>query len=109
GVQLTRFAQHISKKHLAGVYAGEAEKIAYLELSMAQRVIAEVVAPAAQAGRIVAILCEEWQTARFCTILHDALQAAGLRQHAVIVWNANNVFGFEGIDWAELSAAAGIT
>src|SRR5262249_7705295 len=37
------------------------------------------------------------------------LRGAGVRQQVTILWNANNVFGFEHIDWGRLAEVAVIT
>lgn len=109
GVRLVRCVTEVSSHYPAGVYEGEATKIAALEASLPAQLINEVVRPAAAAGRLVAILCEEWQTARLCQLIDVQLTAAGLRRSAVILWNANNHFGFDGINWQALSRAAAIT
>jgi glycosyltransferase involved in cell wall biosynthesis len=55
------------------------------------------------------VLCEEWHTAWFCRSLSDRLHALDLRKHTVLLWNANNTFGFEAIDWPILDFVAAIT
>ena len=37
------------------------------------------------------------------------LRRAGLRERATLLWNANNGFGFERIDWPRLAGAAVLT
>jgi hypothetical protein len=71
--------------------------------------IDNIVRPAAERGRVVALLCEEWQTARLCRVLSDRLHAEGLRDRAALLWNANNHFGFDDIDWDALNFVASIT
>ena len=109
GVRLLRFAQAVSARHPAGVYAGEDEKIADLETWVPDLVAERIVRPAAAAGRVVAVLCEEWQTARLACRVSDLLWERGLRDRAVVVWNANNQYGFNRIDFGALGARAGIT
>ncbi|HEY6378612.1 MAG TPA: glycosyltransferase family 4 protein [Candidatus Dormibacteraeota bacterium] len=109
GVHLVRWAQHVSARHPSGVYAGEEEKIADLEASLPAHLVRGVVAPAAARGAAVAVLCEEWQTAGLCVDLSRRLELAGLRDRCVLVWNANNHFGFDRIEWRRLEAAAAIT
>jgi glycosyltransferase involved in cell wall biosynthesis len=55
------------------------------------------------------VLAEEWQTVNAVLHLDILLRRAGLRDRVAIFWNANNVFGFERIDWQRLAAAATIT
>ncbi len=109
GVRLVRCCQELSGRHPAGVYDGELEKVATLTRTLPEVIVRRFVAPAAAAGRSVAVLCEEWQTAELCRRLSDALHREGLRRHAVLVWNANNHFGWEAIDWPTLGFVASTT
>ncbi|MGA7989362.1 MAG: glycosyltransferase family 4 protein [Candidatus Dormiibacterota bacterium] len=109
GVRLVRWCQQISARYRNGVYEGELAKIRDLTATLPDRLIDEVIRPAAEAGRTVAVLCEEWHTAWFCRSLSDSLFMAGLRDRAVLLWNANNTFGFQAIDWPVLEFVATIT
>jgi len=109
GVRLLRWAQEVSRRHPAGVYQGEAEKLALFNASLPMHLVDAVVAPAAAAGRVVALFFEEAQTAQCCILTSDLLHARGLRDRCVILWNANNVFGFEHVDWGRLSYVATLT
>ena len=60
-------------------------------------------------GRLTAILAEEWHTAYSTCQISDRLWAAGLRDKAIILWNANNVMGFDRIDWRRLDFCSQIT
>jgi glycosyltransferase involved in cell wall biosynthesis len=106
GVRLLRWAQEVSRRHPAGVYQGEQEKLALLNASLPMHLVDAVVAPAARAGRVTALFFEEWQTAQACMLTSDLLHARGLRDRCVILWNANNVFGFERVDWGRLAYVA---
>ena len=57
----------------------------------------------------LSILAEEWQTVDAVLHLDWLLRAAGVREQASILWNANNTFGFERIQWDRLGAAALVT
>ena len=109
GVHLVRWCQQISARYRNGVYEGELAKIRDLTATLPDKLIDEVIRSAAEAGRTVAVLCEEWHTAWFCKSLSDHLFAAGLRDRAVLLWNANNTFGFGAIDWPVLDFVATIT
>ena len=109
GVSLVRWAQEVSKRYPAGVYQGEEEKLALLNASLPMHLVDAVVAPAAAAGRVVALLFEEWQTAQACVLTSDLLHARGLRDRCVILWNANNIFGFERLDWGRLAYVSTLT
>jgi glycosyltransferase involved in cell wall biosynthesis len=109
GVQLVRWCQQISARYRNGVYEGELAKIRDLTATLPDKLIDEVIRPAAAAGRTVAVLSEEWHTAWFCKSLSDRLHALDLRKHTVLLWNANNTFGFEAIDWPILDFVAAIT
>jgi glycosyltransferase involved in cell wall biosynthesis len=55
------------------------------------------------------VLAEEWQTVNAVLHLHHLLSEAGLRERVTMLWNANNLFGFDSIPWAQLREAASIT
>jgi glycosyltransferase involved in cell wall biosynthesis len=109
GVQLVRWGQQISDRYRNGVYEGELAKIRDLTATLPDALIESIIQPAAEAGRTTAVLCEEWHTAWFCRALSDRLYTLGLRQNAVLLWNANNLFGFDAIDWPVLEFIASIT
>jgi len=109
GVTLRRWCGWISAQHPRNAYDGESEKIADCETSLPEYLVNSVVAPAAAAGQRVLILAEEWQMANVAIALDELLRKRGLRAAATILWNANNTYGFERIDWSALQRAAAIT
>lgn len=106
---LHRWCQPISRFHAEGVYAGELEKEADYAATLPGHLFRAVLRPALEAGRPAVVLAEEWQTVRAVLHLDGLLREAGLRDRVKILWNANNTFGFEGIDWPRLARAATIT
>jgi glycosyltransferase involved in cell wall biosynthesis len=109
GVHLVRWAQEVSRRSPNGVYEGEFTKIAELNRSLPAHLISTIVRPAAAEERVVAVLCEEWHTAAFARVFSDRLHQAGLRDRVVLLWNANNTFGFQGIEWGPLNFVAAVT
>jgi glycosyltransferase involved in cell wall biosynthesis len=109
GVRLLRWCQEVSQYYPSGVYEGEWAKLETLTRTLPNALVERVIAPAVDRHRVVAVLCEEWHTASFCIRLSDRLHAAGLRRHAVLLWNANNRFGWGEIDWRALGYAASTT
>lgn len=108
-LRLVRWGQWISTYHPQGVYAGEDAKVHDLNESLPEYVLHEVVQPAVQAGRIVAILAEEWHTAEALCNVSDLLHWYGLRHRAILFWNANNIFSFEKINWGRLAYCSTLT
>jgi len=106
---LHRWCQWISAHHRGGVYDGEGGKWLDYSASVPRYVAEQVAAPAAAAGRRLFVLAEEWQTAAALWGLSDLLWARGQRQQVTCVWNANNVFGFDRIDWGRLQLVASLT
>jgi len=106
---LHRWSQWISANCPEGVYDGEAAKVADLTASLPQFLVEHVLVPAIATGRIPIVLFEEWQTAECASRVSDALAELGVRDQAVLAWNANNCYGFERIDWHRLAAATTIT
>jgi len=109
GVTLRRWCGWISAHHPRNAYDGESEKIADLNGSLPHYIVEHVVAPAAQRGERVLIMAEEWQMAHVAIAIDRQLRERGLRQAATLLWNANNTYGFERIDWDALQHAATIT
>ena len=108
-LQYRRWGQWISAQHRGGVYDGEEGKIRDWNSSLPAALIEEVIAPAAAAGKHVVVLGEEWHTSWSMKIIADLLYYRGLRDRVVMLWNANNTFGFNRIDWQDLNLAATIT
>ncbi|MFH1834513.1 MAG: glycosyltransferase, partial [bacterium] len=106
---LYRWSQWLSAHYPSGVYHGEEAKLVDWNEQLPGFVASRLVAPAAANGRLTAILAEEWHTAYSTCQLSDRLWADGLRDRAVILWNANNVMGFDRIDWRRLDFCSQIT
>ena len=108
-LQYRRWCQWISAQHPGGVYDGEEGKIRDWNASLPAALIEEVIATAAAAGKHVIVLGEEWHTSWSMKIIADLLYYRGLRDRVVMLWNANNTFGFNRIDWQALNLATTIT
>lgn len=107
---LHRWCQWISQHHAGGVYDGEEGKRLDFASSLPPFLFREVLLPGLEGGDDTAVvLAEEWHTADAVLHLDWLLRTAGLRDRVTILWNANNVFGFDRIDWAGLAQAAVIT
>ena len=104
-----RWCQWISSHHPNGVYQGEGGKIHDYQESVPNFLVNDIVRPAADQGKHVVVLAEEWHTAQTVINLHNYLRSVGLRDNAVIFWNANNTYGFWNIDWWALKEACTIT
>jgi glycosyltransferase involved in cell wall biosynthesis len=108
-LHLRRWCQWISARHRGGVYDGEEGKVRDWNNSLPPSLVETVIAPAVQAGRHVVLLGEEWHTSWSMKLISDALFYRGIRDHVVMLWNANNTFGFHRIEWGPLNTAATIT
>ncbi len=106
---LRRWGQWLSQHHPRGVYDGEAAKVADYSGSTPHFVLDEIARPAAAANRLLVVLAEDWQTADALCHLSDLLYACGLRDRALLLWNANNDFSFGRINWGRLRYVATIT
>lgn len=111
GARLTlhRWSQWLSRSYPVGVYAGEEVKVQDVNRSLPTAIAREIVAPAAAAGKTAVVLGEEWQMARAMILLSEALAFDGLRNRSLVLWNANNHFGFDRLDWAALQRATTLT
>jgi glycosyltransferase involved in cell wall biosynthesis len=104
-----RWCQWISAQHRGGVYDGEEGKLRDWNSSLPASVIDDVIVPAVEGGGGVVVLGEEWHTSWSMSLISDSLYRRGLRDRVVMLWNANNTFGFHRIDWPALEQATTIT
>lgn len=104
-----RWCQWLSGEYPGGVYEGEARKVGDFTASVPEHVVERIVEPNAQQGKVTVILAEDWQTAGSVVSISRQLLRKGLDKKCVTLWNANNVFGFSGIDWESLRQACAIT
>ncbi len=105
-LHLHRWAQWVSRHHPGGVYDGEWGKHDEYARTLPPYLVDEILLPAVTQGEHAVVMAEEWQTVHAVMHLHWLLERAGLRDRVTILWNANNTFGFDRIDWARLKQAA---
>ena len=108
-LHLRRWGQWISAQHRGGVYDGEEGKLRDWNYSVPPALVDAVIEPVAADGMHVVILAEEWHTAWSMKLISDLVFYRGLRDRVVMLWNANNTFGFQRVDWAALNQAATVT
>jgi glycosyltransferase involved in cell wall biosynthesis len=108
-LSLHRWAQWVSRYHPGGVYDGEYGKCGEFSSSLPPYLFDEVLRPQLARGGRALVLAEEWQTVEALLQLHRLLEEAGLRERVALLWNANNTFGFDQIDWGRLTRAAVVT
>ncbi len=108
-LHLHRWCQWISRHHPGGVYDGEEGKRADFSHTLPPFLLDEVLLPHLAIGGEAVILAEEWQTADAVVHLDWLLRERGLRERTSVLWNANNVFGFDRIDWPRLDRASVLT
>lgn len=106
---LHRWAQWVSRFHPLGVYQGEADKLAEVERSLPTALVEQYIRGASESGKRVVVMGEEWQMAGAMVLLAQRLAFAGLRSECVLLWNANNHFGFDRIDWPSLTRLTTVT
>jgi hypothetical protein len=106
---LHRWCQWISQYNPDGVYQGENEKVEDFSRSIPPFVIDRIVRPAVDRDERVIILSEEWHTAEATCRLGEQLRDAGLMDYTDILWNANNTFGFDRIDFKRLAENSTVT
>lgn len=106
---LRRWSQWLSAHYPRSCYDGEDDKARDWEASVPQFVVDEIVAPAAANGQRVLVIAEEWQTANVAIAIDAIARARGLRHDTILLWNANNTYGWHRIDWRALQRAAAIS
>ncbi len=108
-LHLHRWCQWLSKHHPIGVYDGQYRKAPELAASLPPVLMREHLLPHLLLGGRAVIMAEEWQTADAVFHVDQLLRQAALRDRVSIFWNANNVFGFDQIDWVRMHKAATVT
>jgi glycosyltransferase involved in cell wall biosynthesis len=109
GMHLHRFCQWISQYHPKGVYDGEYNKVPDYAGALPPALLRDWLAPHISHGGQAVIMAEEWQTADAVLHLDYLLRQTRFRSRVRMFWNANNVFGFEHIDWSRMRNAAHVT
>jgi len=99
----------VSHYHPGGVYDGEPGKHSEYARTLPPHLFDKWLRPHLASGGHSVVLAEEWHTVDPVFHLDWLLERARLRDRVAMLWNANNTFGFETIDWRRLSEAARIT
>ena len=108
-LHLHRWVQWVSRYHPGGVYDGEEGKHSEYSWTVPPHLFDEWLRPHLDSGGRGVVLAEEWHTVAAVFHLDWLLGRARLRDRVAMLWNANNTFGFDSIDWPRLSGAARIT
>ena len=108
-LQMHRWCQWISQHHPNGVYDGEEGKLFDWDTTLPLWLESEFIAPRIAAGESVVFMAEEWQTTGTVIRLNEIIQRRGWQANAHILWNANNLYSFDRIDWDRLKQSATIT
>jgi glycosyltransferase involved in cell wall biosynthesis len=108
-VTLHRRCGQIASALHGGVYDREDLKIDEFVRSVPGEIVDEIVAPARERGEQTLVIGEDWQIAPTVIRLDATLRERGMRGAALLMWNANNTYGFDRVDWSALAGAAQIT
>ncbi|MCZ7574023.1 MAG: glycosyltransferase [Ardenticatenaceae bacterium] len=100
---LWRVCQEISCHMRAGVYEGEQAKLERFQQVVPSLILERIARPAATTDQLLVVIGEDWHAAATMSAISDVLYWNGLRRRAILLWNANNTFGFDQINWARLA------
>jgi len=106
---LHRWCQWISRYHPHGVYDGEEGKLNDCVASLPEFVVEGLVRPCVEMGRQLILMAEEWHTAEAMCRVQELMEIRGLDKGSVLLWNANNTYCFDRINWPRLKQKAIIT
>lgn len=106
---LHRWCQWISRHHPCGVYDGEEGKLNDWNRSLPGWLERELIGPKVARGESVVVMAEEWQTVNSVIALSETVAKHGWERSVHLLWNANNTFSFNRIDWSRLKEAATVT
>lgn len=105
-----RWCQWISRYHPGGVYDGEDGKRLNYQSSLPWWIGEHVFQSKTYEGKHVVVLSEEWHTAATTSLLSlIARNGRNACKPPLILWNANNTYGFNQIDFPSLERSATIT
>lgn len=102
-LHLHRWSRWVAQQYPRHVYQGEIAKVEDYQNSLPSFLLEKVIAPNAERGVTTVVLGEDWQTARTVSRTAELVKTQGLLRRCLFLWNANNTFGFEGIDWKSLA------
>lgn len=102
-LHLWRVCREISRYMPAGVYEGEEGKLERFRQIVPSLVHEQIAIRTAEANQLLVVMGEDWHTAATMIEISDLLYWHGLRRRALLLWNANNTFGFTRIDWRRLT------
>jgi len=108
GLTLHRWCQWISAYAPLGVYQDEEGKERDFASSLPPYLVKQFLEPHLASGGKAVVLAEEWHTAHAVIHLDWLLREGRLRERASVIWTANNLFGFERVDWPRLAQASEI-
>jgi glycosyltransferase involved in cell wall biosynthesis len=108
-LHLHRWTQWVSRYHQRDVYDGEWGKCSEFSRTLPPYLMKRYLRPYLSQGGHAVVMAEEWQTVDSVLHLDWLLRSHGVRDRVSILWNANNTYGFEKIDWERLSRVAVIT
>jgi glycosyltransferase involved in cell wall biosynthesis len=106
---LHRWCQWLSHHYPDGVYHGEEAKLWDFNNSIPHYVANQIVGPAAAEGKMAVVMGEEWHTSEALSRISDLLHHLGLRNQVLTLWNANNIFSFDRINWGRLAYTTTVT
>ncbi len=108
-VTLRRWSQWISAYHPRNAYDAEDLKVNDWLESVPPFVVDEILVPAAAVGEQTLVIAEEWQTAGVAVAIDRLARERGVRSSLTLMWNANNTYGWDRVDWPALQRAAAVT
>ncbi|MBI4219158.1 MAG: glycosyltransferase, partial [Chloroflexi bacterium] len=108
-LHLHRWCQWISRYHPGGVYDGENGKLEDWNRSIPGWLESNLLRPQVTSGGSVIVVAEEWHTAASVVALRQLVLRNRWQSQVKLLWNANNTFGFDRIDWPALRQSAAIT
>ncbi len=106
---LHRWCQWISQYYPDGVYQGEEQKLYDFNNSVPWFIVDKLARPTIGQDKLIVIMGEEWHAASVIINTSDLLYSQGLRNRAIMLWNANHTMSFHRIDWRRLNYVSTIT
>jgi glycosyltransferase involved in cell wall biosynthesis len=107
-LNLHRLCRQASRRHPENAYDGQEEKLREWR-ALPLRLEVELLAPRVARGGQVVVIAEEWQTAGTMIALRRIVERRRWQHRVRLMWNANNTYCFDSIDWSALRSGVTIT
>jgi len=108
-LHLHRWCRQTTRRHQGNAYGGQESKLREWGGTLPLWLEDHLLAPKLAEGGRVVVLAEEWHMAPTIIALRRIIERRNWQRQVQLVWNANNTYSFDRVDWERLRQAATLT